>query len=58
MLETLGVGAHKIGSDDAVNIPFLRYAARTNKPILLSTGMCNMDHGSGFLIGQYLFIEF
>lgn len=43
LLESLGVGAHKIGSDDAVNIPFLRYVARTGKPILLSTGMCTME---------------
>jgi sialic acid synthase SpsE len=43
MLEALGVGAHKIGSDDAVNIPFLRSAARTRKPIFLSTGMCTME---------------
>lgn len=43
MLEALGVGAHKIGSDDAVNIPFLRAVARAGKPMLVSTGMCNMD---------------
>jgi len=43
MLEKLGVCAHKIGSDDAVNIPFLKCVARTNKPILLSTGMCTME---------------
>lgn len=43
MLETLGVGVHKIGSDDAVNLPFLRYVARTGKPIMLSTGMCTLD---------------
>lgn len=43
LLESLGVGAHKIGSDDAVNLPFLRYVARTGKPILLSTGMCTME---------------
>lgn len=43
MLEELGVYAHKIGSDDAVNIPFLRYVTRTGKPILLSTGMCTME---------------
>jgi N,N'-diacetyllegionaminate synthase len=43
LLEKCGVGAHKIGSDDAVNIPFLRYVARTGKPLLLSTGMCTMD---------------
>lgn len=43
LLEELGVGAHKIGSDDAVNIPLLKYVARTGKPILLSTGMCTMQ---------------
>jgi N-acetylneuraminate synthase len=43
LLESLGVGAHKIGSDDAVNLPFLRYVARTGKPIILSTGMCTLE---------------
>jgi len=43
MLEELGVCAHKIGSDDAVNIPFLKYVAQTSKPIILSTGMCTME---------------
>lgn len=43
LLESLGVGIHKIGSDDAVNLPFLRYVARTGKPIMLSTGMCTME---------------
>jgi N,N'-diacetyllegionaminate synthase len=47
LLERLGVGVHKIGSDDAVNIPFLRYAARTGKPIILSTGMCTLDEVRG-----------
>jgi len=43
MLEKCGVGAHKIGSDDAVNLPFLRYIARTGKPMLLSTGMSTLE---------------
>lgn len=43
MLERLGVEAYKIGSDDAVNHPFLRYVARTHKPVILSTGMCTLD---------------
>lgn len=43
LLDACGVGAHKIGSDDAVNLPFLRYVARTGKPILMSTGMCTLD---------------
>jgi len=43
LLENMQVGAYKIGSDDAVNIPFLQYVASTGKPIFLSTGMCTMD---------------
>lgn len=43
LLEALNVGAHKIGSDDAVNHPFLRYVAKTGKPIILSTGMCTIE---------------
>jgi N-acetylneuraminate synthase len=43
MLEELGVGVHKIGSDDAVNLPFLRNVARLGKPVILSTGMCTLD---------------
>lgn len=43
MLESLGAAAYKIGSDDAVNIPFLVDVAKIGKPILLSTGMCTMD---------------
>lgn len=42
-LEKCGAGVHKIGSDDAVNLPFLRYVARTGKPIILSTGMCTLE---------------
>lgn len=43
MLERLGVALHKIGSDDAVNLPFLRYVARTGKPMIVSTGMCTLE---------------
>jgi N,N'-diacetyllegionaminate synthase len=43
MLERLGVEAFKIGSDDAVNIPFLLSIARKGKPIVLATGMCTLD---------------
>lgn len=43
LLDRLGVGTHKIGSDDAANLPFLRYVARTGKPVLLSTGMSTLD---------------
>jgi N-acetylneuraminate synthase len=43
LLEACGVGAHKIGSDDATNLPFLRQVAKTGKPIILSTGMCTLE---------------
>jgi N-acetylneuraminate synthase len=43
MLDRLGVNAYKVGSDDAVNIPFLKYLARKGKPIILATGMCTME---------------
>ena len=43
LLESCGVGAYKIGSDDAVNLPFLRFVASIGKPIILSTGMCTLD---------------
>jgi N,N'-diacetyllegionaminate synthase len=43
MLDRLGVTAYKVGSDDAVNLPFLKYLARRGKPIFLSTGMCTLE---------------
>ena len=43
MLERLGVGAYKIGSDDGYNLPFLRYVAQVGKPVFLSTGMCTLE---------------
>ncbi len=42
LLEKLNVAVYKIGSDDAVNLPFLSYVARKGKPIILSTGMCTL----------------
>jgi len=43
MLEELGVKAHKLGADDATNIPLIKYTASKNKPMLLSSGMCTMQ---------------
>ena len=39
LLDSLGAGAFKIGSDDLVYTPFLDYVARKGKPVILSTGM-------------------
>jgi N,N'-diacetyllegionaminate synthase len=41
-LVKIGVKALKISSDNINNIPFLKEAAKTRLPILLSTGMSNM----------------
>ncbi|MBB6327734.1 N-acetylneuraminate synthase/N,N'-diacetyllegionaminate synthase [Algoriphagus iocasae] len=38
-LEELGVNAYKIASGQLTEIPFLKYVARKNKQIFLSTGM-------------------
>jgi len=43
LLEKLDCPVYKIGSDDAVNIPFLEEVASIGKPIILSTGMCTMN---------------
>ena len=43
MLEELGVKVHKIGADDVTNLPLIKYAASTNKPILLSSGMSTLQ---------------
>ncbi|MBU2699169.1 N-acetylneuraminate synthase [Sporomusaceae bacterium BoRhaA] len=43
MLEKFSISAYKIGSDDAVNIPLLKYIAHQSKPVFLATGMCTMQ---------------
>ena len=37
------VPAYKIGSGDLNNVPILKYIAKKQKPIILSTGMATMD---------------
>jgi len=39
LLERVGVPAYKIASGDITNIPFLKFVAKTRKPLFLSTGM-------------------
>ena len=42
-LETLGCELWKIPSGEVTNYPYLVHIANTRKPVILSTGMCNMD---------------
>lgn len=43
MLEKLGVPAYKTGSDDLTNLPFLEHIARKKKPMIVSTGMSQLE---------------
>ncbi len=43
LLADMGVPAFKWASSETVNLPLLKHAAAKQKPILLSTGMCNLS---------------
>ncbi len=43
LLVKIGVPVMKTGSDDLTNLPFLKYIASTKLPVLLSTGMSDLD---------------
>lgn len=42
LLDSMNVPFFKISSGEVINLPFLKHVARTRRPIVISTGMCDL----------------